>query len=158
MMNRKLVYSISVGFQKEQYAVGRNKKKPFICRFHRTWHRATKEEDYILCENSYVYMCLYKRFLQKSSERVPINVIILRVQAVQINKLFDGDMTFKASEGWLWMWKVPYVIYKINTKAESASGDSIATEHFPETLCKLTVYFWTVVQLRWNNTTLNHYI
>jgi hypothetical protein len=55
----------------------------------------------IFCENSYVDVCSYKRFLQNSSERVPINGIILRVQAVQINKLLDGDKTFKASEGWL---------------------------------------------------------
>lgn len=36
------------------------------------------------------------------------------------------------------MWKIPHAICKINTAAESASGDSAATEHFPETLCKVT--------------------
>jgi hypothetical protein len=36
------------------------------------------------------------------------------------------------------MRKVPHEICRINTEGESASGDSAATEQFPETLCKVT--------------------
>jgi hypothetical protein len=54
-----------------------------------------------LCEHSEVDECLYKWFLQKRSERVPINGVILKAQAVQFNKLLSGDETFKVSDGWL---------------------------------------------------------
>jgi hypothetical protein len=59
-----------------------------------------------LCEHSEVDECLYKWFLQKRSERVPTNGVILKAQAVQFNKLLGGDERFNVSDGCLWRWKV----------------------------------------------------
>jgi hypothetical protein len=50
-------------------------------------------------ENGYVHKCLYKWSLPKCSERVPINEIILKAQAVQFNKALSRDEKFEASEG-----------------------------------------------------------
>jgi hypothetical protein len=44
-----------------------------------------------LCEHSEVDECLYKCFIQKRSERAPINGVIIKAQAVQFNKLLGGD-------------------------------------------------------------------
>jgi hypothetical protein len=52
-----------------------------------------------LCEHSKVDECLYKWFLQKHSERVPIYGVLLKAKAVQFNKLLGRDETFKASDG-----------------------------------------------------------
>jgi hypothetical protein len=52
-----------------------------------------------LCEHSETDECLYKWFLQKRSERAPINGVILKAQAVQFNKLLGGDETFEVSDG-----------------------------------------------------------
>jgi hypothetical protein len=60
----------------------------------KVWLQRTKTR---LCENSDVDECLYKWSLQKRSERLPVNRIILKAQRVQFNKLLGGDETFKAS-------------------------------------------------------------
>jgi hypothetical protein len=93
-----------------------------------------------LCEHSEAYECLYKLFLQKCSEKVPINGVILKAQAVQFNKLLGGDETFKVPDGWLWRWKVQHGICQFNIESESESGDSAAAAQFPETLYKATAY------------------
>jgi hypothetical protein len=74
--------------------------------------------------------------IQKRNERVPINGVILKAQAVHFTKLLGGDETFKVSDEWLWRWKDRHGICQINIKGESASGDSAAAEQFPETLRK----------------------
>jgi hypothetical protein len=51
------------------------------------------------CEHSEVDECLYKWFLQKHSERVPINGEIMKAQAVQFNRLLGRDETFKVYDG-----------------------------------------------------------
>jgi transposase-like protein len=56
--------------------------------------------------HSEVDKCLCKWFLQKHSERVLINGVILKAQAVKFSRLLGGDETFKVSDGWLWRWKV----------------------------------------------------
>jgi hypothetical protein len=71
-----------------------------------------------LHENSYVDECLYKWFLQKHNERVPINGVILKAQAIQLNKLLSRDETFKASEEWLWRLKVWHGMVQINIEGE----------------------------------------
>jgi hypothetical protein len=48
-------------------------------------------------EHSEVDECLCKWSLQKRSERVPINGVILKAQAVQFNKLLGRGETFKVS-------------------------------------------------------------
>jgi hypothetical protein len=45
---------------------------------------------------------LYSWFLQKCSEGVSVNGVILIVQAVQFNLLLGGDKTFNVSDRWLW--------------------------------------------------------
>jgi hypothetical protein len=52
-----------------------------------------------LCDHNEVDECLYKWFLQKRSERVPINGVILETQAVQLNKILSQDESFKVSDG-----------------------------------------------------------
>jgi hypothetical protein len=42
-----------------------------------------------------------KVFLQEQGEEVPINVVILKAQTIQLNKLLYMDETFTNSEGWL---------------------------------------------------------
>jgi hypothetical protein len=59
-----------------------------------------------LCEVCYVKKYLYMWLLEKGSERVPINEVILKAQAGLFNRLLRGGDVFKASEGWLWRWKV----------------------------------------------------
>jgi hypothetical protein len=56
------------------------------------------------------------------------------VKEVQFNKLFNGDEILKASAGRLQRWRVRQGICQINAESESASGDSGASEQFPETL------------------------
>jgi hypothetical protein len=87
-----------------------------------------------LHENSYVDELLYEWFLQKHSERVPINGVILKAQAIQLNRLLSRDETFKASEGWLWRLKVWHGMLQINIEGESAAGDGATARQFPDTI------------------------
>jgi hypothetical protein len=48
-----------------------------------------------LCEHSEADECLYKWFLQKRSERVPIPGVILKAQAIQFNRLLVRDEILK---------------------------------------------------------------
>lgn len=89
-----------------------------------------------LCEKLDIDECLYKWFLQKSSERVPKNGVILKAPALQFNKLLSRDGTFKASEGWLWRWKVQLGMCQFHIEGEPAFGDSAAVKALPETLHK----------------------
>jgi hypothetical protein len=80
--------------------------------------------------------CLYKWFVQKRSESVPINGIILKAKAIQFNKLLGGDDTFIPSNGWLGRWKIRHGIRQINLEGEAASNDVEAAGEFPKHLKK----------------------
>jgi hypothetical protein len=58
-----------------------------------------------------------------------------KAQAVQFNKLLNGDETFKAFERWLWRWEVQHVC-QFCIESESASCGGAAAEAFPEILHK----------------------
>jgi hypothetical protein len=53
------------------------------------------------CVHSEVDECLYKWFPQKYSENVPRDGIVLKVQAVQFNKLLCRDVIFTFNLGTL---------------------------------------------------------
>ena len=78
--------------------------------------------------------CLYKWFIQKRSESVPVNGVILKAQALKFNNLLGGDNTFKASNGWLSRWKIRHGICQINMEGEAASSDINAASEFPNQL------------------------
>jgi hypothetical protein len=78
-------------------------------------------ESRLDCEHSKADICLYKLFLQKHSERVPIDGIVLKVQAVQLNNLLGWHERLKVSEGWLWGWKVCHGMCLFNTECDCAS-------------------------------------
>jgi hypothetical protein len=56
------------------------------------------------------------------------------IKAVKSHKLLNGDETFKASEGWLWRWEFRQGTCQFHTESESAYGESVAAEHFSDTL------------------------
>jgi hypothetical protein len=73
-------------------------------------------------EDNEVDDCLYTWFLQKRSECVAVNRMILKEQALNFNKLLGGDDTFKASNGWRSRWKIGHGICQINMEGEATSG------------------------------------
>jgi hypothetical protein len=74
-----------------------------------------------LCECNEVGECLCKWFLQKCSERVHTNGVLLKAQAVQFNRLLSRDETFEVFWWWLWRWKFWHGICLFNIEDESAS-------------------------------------
>lgn len=52
-----------------------------------------------LCSNSYVNGCLCKWFVHMHSERMHVSGVVMKVQAVEFNRLLGMNGTFKASEG-----------------------------------------------------------
>jgi hypothetical protein len=53
------------------------------------------------CEKCNADICLYRWFWQRNREIVLINGATLKAQALQFNKLVDGDQIFKSFGGWL---------------------------------------------------------
>jgi hypothetical protein len=90
---------MNVEFRKEQYAGWMKEDRLCLLVDPKEDGLRLQRKKTRLRENSYVDECLYKWFLQKHSERVPINGVILKGQAIQLNKLLSRDETFQASEG-----------------------------------------------------------
>lgn len=74
---------------------------------------AAKEEEQRLCEQSEVHESLHTWLLQKCSERVPTDRVILKAQAVKFNRLLSRNETFKVSDERLWRQKVQHEIHQI---------------------------------------------
>jgi hypothetical protein len=90
-----------------------------------------------LCKHSEVDQSLCKWFLQKHSEKVSINGVILKAQALQFNKLLRRDEIFKVFGRWLWRWKVQHKIGQFNIEGVFACANATA-KLIPETLCKVS--------------------
>jgi hypothetical protein len=74
--------------------------------------------------------------ISESTERVPVNGIILKVQVVKFNELLNEDETFKAPKCGFGGGRFNMEYAKISTGGESASDDRAVAVQFPETLCK----------------------
>lgn len=70
---------------------------------------------------------LYLWFIQKRSEGIPLSGPIVAEKALQFNTKLNGDVTFKASNGWLDNFKHRHGIRELNIEGEKMSAASIET-------------------------------
>jgi hypothetical protein len=70
----------------------------------------------------------------KNTERVPVNGITLKAQAVKFNELLSGDETFKVLNSDFGGGRFNMEYAKISNGGESTSDDSAAAIQFPETM------------------------
>lgn len=87
-----------------------------------------------LGQNSDLDECLYRWFLIKRSEGVPLSGPVIRAQAVKFYKDLHGSDDFNASDGWFSRWKSRHGIGQINIEGEARSCDSESAECFPREL------------------------
>lgn len=90
-----------------------------------------------LGEDSELDECLYRWFLIKRSEGVPLSGPILKAQAVKFHNDLHGNTDFKASEGWFSRWKARHGIQQASIEGESRSSDSVSAAQFPAQLHKV---------------------
>lgn len=90
-----------------------------------------------LGEDSDLDECLYRWFLIKRSEGVPLSGPILRAQAVKFHNDLYGNTDFKASDGWFSRWKARHGIHQVNIEGEARSSDNVSAAQFPAELHKV---------------------
>ncbi|XP_054720160.1 jerky protein homolog-like [Uloborus diversus] len=73
---------------------------------------------------------LYKWFVQKRCEGIPLSGPMIQEKALILNSKLGGSDDFKASSGWLEKFKIRHGIRQLNIEGEKLSGNVAAVDSF----------------------------
>lgn len=83
--------------------------------------------------------CLYKLFLIKRSEGVPLSGPILQTQAVKFHHVLHGNNDFNSSDGWFSKWRSRHEITQHSIEGQARSCGSESAALFSERLKRIMI-------------------